>query len=213
MFKLLQACLVMLATGALSGSCLAAVRPPAPEEALEGTLFAGSSKTLSGGALASCELSFLALVRDVPGSDDALVKIGGTFVLRRATDGMVFYALKLGLVDEVSGREVPLAPTEALVLAPDGRAPSPPIRKESGPGFALYLGDFDDDMAAAYGDIVGKYRLTLRFNRRAGAEPLFAVIDLMVTGARISGDGMVRTRSHAAVDGFSACTQQLFQRH
>ena len=122
------------------------------------------------------------------------------------------YNLKLGLFDGLGNTTRPVAPANAFISAPLGKAPKKAIRVDSDiSGYALFVGAFDDEVLAAYAGILEKKKLVVGFNRTAGQQDVSATIDLTVTAANFVNGETVRMRSNDAVNDFSSCVEDLFK--
>jgi len=179
---------------------------------LEGTIFTAARRESVDGLVQACGIAFSALVDDRVSRPGAPVKVGGTFHLRRAGNGQILFTLKLGLVDDPGGLQAPSAPANAFIRAPGGRTPPPSTRRDSDPGFALYLRAIDQDVLSAYEAIVGKSQVVVGFNRKRGQKYVTLLLDLKVVGASIVDDAVVRQRSDVPVDEFAACSGELLRR-
>lgn len=179
---------------------------------LEGTIYTIPRRSSADGVLEACGFEFSEVKRDFSTKRGAPVTMVGSFYLRLAQQAGLVYTIKLGLFDGLGNTTHPVAPANAFISAPHGKAPKKAMRRDSDTlGYALFLGTFDDDVVAAYKSIFEKKQLLIGFNRVAGQQDVTAIIDLTVVDANIVNGKMVRTRSHNGVDDFSACVGELLQ--
>ncbi|WP_395350061.1 hypothetical protein [Variovorax sp. UC122_21] len=179
---------------------------------MEGTLYTVSHRETADGRLSACGLEFNVIARDHATRAGAAVQGIGSFYLRRMGANFA-YALKLGVRDGINPEARPFAPSNAFVRPPRGNAPTTrAIRTESDtPGYALYLGALDDDIARVYQSITEQRRFIVGFNRRAGQQDVNLDIDLSVKAARMEGNRLVRDRTSEMVDEFNACVGDLLK--
>lgn len=178
-------------------------------EGVLGTISTAPSQESADGVVQACGLAFSALVDDRVSRRGAPVKMGGTFHLRRARHGELLFTLKLGLVDDPGGVDTTSAPSNAFIRSPGGKTPRQAARRESSPGFALYISPVDADVRAAYDAIVDRAQVVVGFNRRRGQPYVTALVDLTVVNAYIAGDRVVRERSDVPVEEFTSCAREL----
>jgi len=179
---------------------------------IEGTVSVIPRRSSTDGVLEACGLEFSEIKRDFSTKRGAPVTMVGSFYLRLNKQAGLAYNLKLGLFDGLGNTTRPVAPSNAFISAPSGRAPKKAIRRDSDTaGYALYVGALDDDVVAAYAGILEKKKLVVGFNRAIGQQDVSASIDLTVTDANIVGGEMVRTRSDDSVRDFSSCVGDLLK--
>ncbi|MES2187907.1 MAG: hypothetical protein V4505_25375 [Pseudomonadota bacterium] len=176
---------------------------------LEGTIFVVPRTDSVDGALRGCGLEFATLVRDFATRQGAPVKTSGSFYIRELNGGLG-YMLKLGMFDDFGPDPVPVAPANAFVRAPLGLAPKKAIRVDSdSPGYALYIGAFDQQLMAAYQSIIENKQMVVGFNRKAGQSDVLMKIDLTVVDTKMVNGEVQRQRSADAVDEFRDCALAL----
>lgn len=207
-------CAVLLAFVVLSLESLAQQSSVEAELArkLEGTVYTVPRRSSADGILQACGLEFSEIKRDFSTRRGAPVTIVGSFYLRLTKLPSLVYNMKIGLFDGLGNTTTPVAPANAFISAPQGKAPKKAIRADSDtPGYTLYVGPFDDDVLAAYVGIVEKKKLVLGFNRASGQQDVTATIDLTVVDANFVNDKVVRTRSDDAVLDFVSCVGDLLK--
>ncbi len=177
---------------------------------LEGTLFVVPHRDSADGVLEACGLEFAALKSDEQSMKGAPVKIVGSFYLRTLPPAGLGYMLKLGVLDGVANT-VAVAPANAFVRAENSNAPKKGIRLKSGTeGYALFMGDFDTEVVAAFSEIARRKQLVVGFNRKPGQRDTLFTLDLTVVESSMSEAGQViRKRSDEAVSQFLACSGDL----
>lgn len=179
---------------------------------LEGTLYVKPHRETAEGVLTGCGLEFSALKRDFSTKKGAPTKIVGSFYLRPNKNIGLGYALKLGVFDGLSFDNA-IAPNNAFISAPNGKIPPKAIRVlAETPGFALFVGGFDDAVMDAYAAILDKSRLAVGFNRKSGQQDVTFLIDLAVIDIKMENDSAVRQRSDEPVTQFVACTKDLIDK-
>jgi hypothetical protein len=176
---------------------------------LEGTLYVKPHRETAEGVLTGCGLEFAALKRDFSTKKGAPTQIVGSFYLRPNKNIGLAYALKLGVFDGFSFDNA-IAPNNAFISAPNGKIPPKAIRVlAETPGFALFIGEFDDAVMRAYAAILDKSSLAVGFNRKSGQQDVTFLIDLAVIDTKMGNDSVVRQRSDEPVAQFVACTKDL----
>jgi hypothetical protein len=179
---------------------------------LEGTIRTTSHRSSADGVLEACGLEFSEVKRDFSTKRGAPVTMVGSFYLRQFQGSKLVYNLKLGLFDGLGNTLQPVAPANAFISPPHGKAPKKPIRADSDtPGFALYVGAFDDDVLAAFKAVIEKKKLVVGFNRISGQQDVAATIDLTVVETNIVNEKIIRTRSNQPVLDFSSCVNDLLK--
>ena len=136
----------------------------------------------------------------------------GSFYLRRHPSFGLAYMLKLGLFDGFAVKDG-IAPANAFVRAPNGTAPKKALRVDSDTsGYALFIGEMDDAVLAAYASIIERSELVVGFNRAPGQMDVTATVDFKVIDTQIMQDGeVIRQHSEKPVLDFLACSDELLK--
>lgn len=205
-----KALLAFLVLTALSAAAQTDADVAQLAQRLEGTIYVIPHRESADGSLTACGLEFGALTRDFSTMRGAPVKIVGSFYLRPHSVTGLAYVLKAGVFDGFDYTNG-MAPANAFIRAPNGRAPQKAIRQEAeNKGFALFVGALDDEVIAAYAGISEKKQLVVGFNRKPGQQDVIFNLDLTVIDTVMGVDGQViRKRSNAAIDEFQACSREL----
>lgn len=180
---------------------------------LMGTIFVLPHTESTDGKLKACGLEFSVLSRDYITREGAPVKLSGSYYLRQYGNDGFGYALKLGILDGFGSESEPVAPANAFVRAPRGKASvSKQIRTESStPGFALYIGGIDASVVSLLEGIYEQKKLVLGFNRKPGEIDVLVTIDLRVSDTQIVGGDVKRSYSDDAVNEFGFCVGELLK--
>jgi hypothetical protein len=205
---------VVLTLLIIGTAIIASAQPSAIEatisKQLEGTVYTIARRSSADGVLEACGLEFSEIKRDFSTKRGAPVTMVGSFYLRLTQKAGLVYNMKLGIFDGLSNTTRPIAPANAFISAPRGKAPKKAIRRDSDTtGYALFVGAVDDDVLAAYSEILETKKLVVGFNRAVGQQDVSATIDLTVVDADIVNNEMIRTRSDDAVNDFSSCVGDL----
>ena len=207
--KLGAAILVMMAN-----ACLAQAPDLVAEVArkLEGTIFIIPHRESVDGQITACGLEFSALKMDFSTKGGAPVKIVGSFYIRDHTSGGLFYALKMGIADDLGENTVVSAPANAFIRAPRGKAPVKARRSDAeNRGYALFVGAVDDEVVSAYRAIADQRQLVVGFNRVSGQMDVTATLDLTVIDTKMVDGKVVREKSPQPVEEFLDCTGFLLK--
>lgn len=179
---------------------------------LEGTIFVVPHRESVEGIVTACGLEFSALKRDFSTKRGAPVKIAGSFYIRSANKGGVFYALKIGITDDLAGNETSSAPANAFISAPRGKAPTKAKRTSAeSSAYALFVGTVDGDVVDAYQAIAEQKQLVVGFNRVPGQMDVTTTLDLTVVDTKMQGSKVLRENSRKMVDDFIDCTNGLLK--
>lgn len=177
---------------------------------LEGTVHVTSQRASADGKLEGCGIEFVEIKRDYSTKRGAPVTMSGSIYFRLNEKVGLVYTLKLGLFDGLSNTTKPVAPANAFISAPQGKAPKQAIRRDSDvPGWALYVGGVDDEVMEAYKAIIEQQKLVVGFNRKAGQQDVTATIDLTVIDSNMVNDKVVREKSDKVVSDFADCMNTL----
>lgn len=180
-------------------------------EDVPGTLSVIPSSESADGQPVACGFQFSATGRDPDSGPGALVKVVGSYHLRRYAVGIVGYSLKLGIYDGLAW-EHPVPPHDALVRAPLAATASSVSRLPAEtPGFALFFGLLGEPPGSAGAAIVDDGMLVVGFRRTPGRQPVTVVVNLRVAATQTVDGRVVRTLSTTAIDEFSACTRGLLK--
>ena len=179
---------------------------------LEGTIFIVPHRESADGQMTACGLEFSALKRDFSTKGGAPVKIVGSFSMRIIPNGGLFYALKIGIADNLGAASVVSAPANAFIRAPRGKAP---IKAKRSAGetsaYALFIGAVDADVISAYKAIAEKNQLVIGFNRTPGQIDVTTTLDLTVVDTKMVDGKVIREKSPQPVEDFLDCTGTLFK--
>lgn len=206
------AMLILIGTTTLNGFAQPSEIEAKVAQQIEGTVYTRPQRSSADGVLEACGLEFSEIKRDFSTKRGSPVTMVGSFYMRLTKKAGLVYTMKLGLFDGLNNNTKPIAPANAFISAPKGKAPVKAIRRDSDiPGYALFLGAIDDDVLAAYAAILEKKKLVVGFNRENGQQDVSATIDLSVVDANMVNGKMVRTRSDEPVSDFSACVADLLK--
>jgi hypothetical protein len=178
---------------------------------LEGTVYVIPHRESSDGVLTACGIEFAAMKRDFSTKHGAPVSVVGSFYLRPNGATGIAYMLKMGVFDGGSFNNG-VAPNNAFIRAPNGKAPRKGLRSMSeSPGFALFVGGLDGDVVAALRAIAENSRLVVGFNRAPGQQDVTFDLDLTVTETNMVNGDVVRVKSREPVSVFMACSGDLMK--
>ena len=198
----------------LANACLAQVPDMVAEVArkLEGTIFIIPHRESVDGQITACGLEFSALKMDFSTKGGAPVKIVGSFYIRDHISGGLFYALKIGIADDLGANPVVSAPANAFIRAPRGKAPVKARRSDAeNRGYALFVGAVDGEVVSAYRGIAEQHQLVVGFNRAPEQMDVVTTLDLSVVDTKMVDGKVIREKSQQPVEEFLDCTGFLLK--
>lgn len=180
---------------------------------LSGTVYTIPHRESADGRLRACGLEFAAIGQDFSTKRGAIVKVIGSYYVRKIGSDSFGWALKLGIFDGF-GWSNPVPPNHAFVRAKSASAPELERTRKTAaetPGYALIVGTIDESAVSTLKAIPDQRHIVLGFNRAPGQQDVVIPVDLTVQNTQMEGDKPVRQRSHEMVNDFTACVSALLQ--
>ena len=199
---------------AASGGAVYSAQPSEAEihaaTMLNGAIYVLPHRESADGVLGACGLDFLTITKDFSTKQGGMVKMVGSYYLRKGRNDAVGYSLKLGVLDGQDPEAT--APANAFVGSVKGLIPKKGVRAlAENPGFALFVGRVDSDVVAVLKSITEDKKMTVGFNRRPGGQDVTSIVNLTVVDTKIEGGNVSRTYSDQMLKEFMQCGNDLLR--
>lgn len=168
------------------------------------------------GKFYGCSLNYRAAVQDHIYGQGNLALVAGSFSLNLLEQGgerTVGIMFKIGVKPFTSADGPTVAPSFAYMKGKNGTTANALLNDAASdtPGFRLFILRFDNGVSGLVGDLLDGGPVSIFYNLSKGGIDVAVPLDLSVSGAKASNDGIERLHSPQAVNDFRDCFNKLVE--